>query len=222
MVRRTLYDPDKAAEWVEEAGDRLGRFETDRKDVHKCESLADALERALKAIIVAGGERVAHRHELDELWKQAEKIGGKLPGDIDETDLKQLTRYTGEFLYPAQGARELDPRGTRERFEDPVRAVVKAAEERVPLLVKDTLARIRTNPERARADDPDHGTESRNLSPVRDADVGSAPRVRAGQPRTRGEPGADGEARRVTGGIPRGPAGSRRGLTSNGYSQQAG
>ena len=78
-VRRTLYDPDKALEWVDDARDRLGRFATDEKDLHKCESLVDALERALKALIVAGGRRVVHRHGLDKLWTQAEEIAGPLP-----------------------------------------------------------------------------------------------------------------------------------------------
>ena len=52
---------------------------------------------------------MAHRHELDRLWNQAESIAGELPGYISEADLKHLTKYAGEFLYPAQGARELDP-----------------------------------------------------------------------------------------------------------------
>jgi predicted nucleotidyltransferase len=143
MVRRTLYDPDKAAEWVEDARKRLRRFETDDEDLYKCESLVDALERALKALIVAGGQRVVHRHGLDKLWSQAETIAGELPGGIGDNDLKELTKYSGEFLYPAQGARKLDPRRAWERFESPVRKVVAHAEQRVPAVVKKTLARIR-------------------------------------------------------------------------------
>ncbi len=142
MMRRTLYDPDKAVEWVGEARDRLERFETDKKDLHKCESLVDAIERALKALIVAGGQRVAHRHELDKLWNQAEAIAGRFPGEISEADLKHMTKYTGEFLYPAQGTRKLDPRRFWERLESPIRKIVAYAERRVPELVKDTQSRI--------------------------------------------------------------------------------
>ena len=142
MIRRTRYDPDKAVEWVEEARRRLGRFETDRLDLYKCESLADALERALKALIVAGGQRVAHRHGLEKLWKQAEAVAGQLPARIAEADLEHLTKYAGEFLYPAQGARKLDARSVRERLEGPITEFVAYAERRVPELVKDTLSRI--------------------------------------------------------------------------------
>ena len=142
MVRRTLYDPDKAVEWVEDARDRLERFATDEKDIHKCESLVDALERALKALIVAGGQRVAHRHGLDKLWTQAEAIAGRLPAGMTEAELKHLTKYAGEFLYPAQGARELNAHRVWEQFEAPIGDVVEYAERRVPELVKDTLRRI--------------------------------------------------------------------------------
>ena len=142
MVRRTLYDPDKAVEWLEDARDRIRRFATDEKDIHKCESLVDALERALKALIVASGRRVAHRHGLDKLWTQAEAITGRLPAGMTDAELKQLTKYTGEFLYPAQGARELDARSVWKRFETPIGDVVEYAERRVPELVKDTLRRI--------------------------------------------------------------------------------
>ena len=148
IEQRINADPDKAVEWVEEARQRLGRFETDRLDLYKCESLADALERALKALIVAGGQRVAHRHGLDKLWNQAEAIAGQLPGRIAEADLKHLTKYAGEFLYPAEGARNLDPRSVWERsvwkrLEGPIAEFVACAERRVPELVKDTLSRIK-------------------------------------------------------------------------------
>ena len=119
------------------------RFETDDKDLYKCESLGDALERALKALIVASGHRVAHRHGLRALRTQAEAMGGPLPGDMADADLDHLTKYTGEFLYPAQGARELDPRAVWERLETPIREVVAYAERRVPELVKATWKRIK-------------------------------------------------------------------------------
>ena len=93
-------------------------------------------ERALKALIVAGGQRVAHRHGLEKLWKQAEAIAGQLPARIAEADLKHLTKYAGEFLYPAQGARKLDPRSVWERLEGPIIEFVAYAERRVPELVK--------------------------------------------------------------------------------------
>ena len=143
MIRRTLYDPDRAVEWVEDARKRLRRFERDDEDLYKCESLADALERALKALIVAGGQRVAHRHGLEKLWKQAEAIAGEMPGRIAEADLKHLTKYAGEFLYPAQGARRLNPRSVWERLDGPIAEFVAYAERRVPELVKDTLNTIK-------------------------------------------------------------------------------
>ena len=88
---------------------------------------------------VAGGQRVAHRHGLDKLWTQAEAIAGRLPAGMTEAELKHLTKYAGEFLYPAQGARELNAHRVWEQFEAPIGDVVKYAERRVPELVKDTL-----------------------------------------------------------------------------------
>lgn len=79
---------------------------------------------------------------LEKLWKQAEAIARQLPARIAEADLKHLIKYTGEFLYPAQGARKLDARSVRERLEGPITEFVAYAERRVPELVKDTLSRI--------------------------------------------------------------------------------
>ena len=61
---------------------------------------------------------------------------------MTEAELKHLTKYAGEFLYPAQGARELNAHRVWERFEAPIRDIVEYAERRVPELVKDTLRRI--------------------------------------------------------------------------------
>ena len=61
---------------------------------------------------------------------------------MTEADLKHLTKYTGEFLYPAQGSRKLEPRKLWQRFEAPIGEVVAYAERRVPEIVKDTLRRI--------------------------------------------------------------------------------
>ncbi len=85
---------------------------------------------------------MAHRHELDRLWNQAESIAGELPGYISEADLKHLTKYAGEFLYPAQGARELDPGSIWKRLEAPIREVVGYAEQRVPELISTTMRQI--------------------------------------------------------------------------------
>ena len=142
MIRRTLYDPDKAVEWADEAADRLPQFETNVKDLYKCQALADAVENSLKALIVAGGNRVEHRHGLDKLWRQAEKVAGQLPAGLTEDDLKQLTKYGGEFRYPAAGVRKLDPRAVWEQLETPVRSVVAHTRQQVPNLIEQTKACI--------------------------------------------------------------------------------
>ena len=142
MIRRTLYDPDRAEEWVAEGAERLQQFETNVKDAYKCEALDDAVENALKALIVAGGKRVEHRHGLDRLWRQAEAVAGPVPAVLAEADLQHLTKYGGEFRYPAPGSRQLDPAATWRRLEAPARAVVAHAERTVPALVERTKARI--------------------------------------------------------------------------------
>ena len=89
----------------------------------------------------AGGKRVEHRHGLDRLWRQPEAVSGFLPAVLAEADLQHLTKYGGEFRYPAPGSRQLDPAATW-RIEAPARAVVAHAERTVPGLVERTKARI--------------------------------------------------------------------------------
>ena len=124
-----------------EAAERLQQFETNVKDAYKCQALGDAVENALKALIVAGGKRVEHRHGLDRLWRQPEAVAGPLPAVLAEADLQHLTKYGGEFRYPPPGSRQLDPAATW-RIEAPARAVVAHAERTVPGLVERTKARI--------------------------------------------------------------------------------
>ena len=142
MVKSTLYDPDRAIEWIEKAQSRLRRFKTDIEDDDKCESLADAAERALKALIVAGGQRVEYRHEFEKLWTQAKSAARELPRTMNDAQLQELTRYTGEALYPSPADRLLQPRKTWSELEGPVRRLVEDAKERIPKLVEQTKARI--------------------------------------------------------------------------------
>ena len=101
------------------------------------------MERALKALIVAGGKRVEHRHGLERLWQQAEAVAGPLPTVLSEADLQQqLTKHGGEFRYPAPGSRQLDPAATWRRLEAPAQTIVAHAEQKVPPLVEETKARI--------------------------------------------------------------------------------
>ncbi len=85
---------------------------------------------------------IDYRHGLDRLWRQAEAVAGPVPAVLAEADLQHLTKYGGEFRYPAPGSRQLDPAATWRRLEAPERAVVAHAERTVPGLVERTKARI--------------------------------------------------------------------------------
>ena len=63
-------------------------------------------------------------------------------GVVREHDLKHLTKYGGEFRYPAAGVRKLDPGAVWQRLETPVRSIVAHSRRRVPDLVEQTKARI--------------------------------------------------------------------------------
>ena len=46
-----------------------------RSPIMKCVQLQASMEHALKALTIARGERVKHKHTLNELWDDVEQAG---------------------------------------------------------------------------------------------------------------------------------------------------
>ena len=89
MVKTTKYEPEHAEELLDDADAKWKDANITIRPVDKCEYLQRSIEYSFKVVIVADGQRVEHRHELDKLWDQAETAGpcavdrvksGRLPG----------------------------------------------------------------------------------------------------------------------------------------------
>ena len=83
----------------------------------KCVQLQASMEHALKALTVACGERVQHKHTLNELWDDVEQAGETIRATRDRPALDVLTRYGGELQYGSPGP-EHDPEVTWNDTQD--------------------------------------------------------------------------------------------------------
>lgn len=139
MVRSTTYEPDYAQKWLEQAERKWRTAEREEHPVDKCEALQASIERTLKALIVAQGQRVEHRHNLTKLWQQAESGGEKLTATVDGSALDALTKYAGEWQYPVEN---IDPETTWTTMAPVGRELLKRARERVPQMVEATRKKL--------------------------------------------------------------------------------
>ena len=149
MVETSLYEPDLAEKWVRRAARKLKRadLELDGDRAEQCQDLQEAMERALKALIVAQGDRVRHEHNLRKLWQQAESHGEKIRANPDPSELDRLSLYAGLYQYPLDGTDPaLEANYDRERTWTTLRKaggdLIAQAEERVPTLVEQTRDRL--------------------------------------------------------------------------------
>jgi hypothetical protein len=149
MVETSLYEPDLAEKWVRRAARKLKRadFELDGDRAEQCQDLQEAMERALKALIVAQGDRVRHEHNLRKLWQQAESGGEKIRANPDPSELDRLSLYAGLYQYPLDGSdpaleANYDPERTWTTLRKAGGDLIAHAEELVPVLVKQTRDRL--------------------------------------------------------------------------------
>ena len=153
MVESSVYEPDLAEQWVRRAARKLRRadIELDGDRAEQCQDLQEAMERALKALIVAQGDRVRHEHNLRKLWQQAESRGEKIRANPDPSELDQLSLYAGLYQYPLDGsdpalAASYDPERTWKTLRKAGGDLIAHAEELVPRLVKRTRERLDLQP----------------------------------------------------------------------------
>ena len=139
MVRSTTYEPDYAHEWLDQAERKWRTANREEHPVDKCENLQAAMERMLKALIVAGGQRVRHRHDLRELWAEAEEHGESIPAQPDPAELDRLTKYAGEWQYPAPG---IEPDATWKAIAPVGEDLLNHVRRRVPALIEETRRKL--------------------------------------------------------------------------------
>ncbi|MCY4029717.1 MAG: HEPN domain-containing protein [Acidobacteria bacterium] len=142
MVRSTIYEPDYAREWLEQAERKWRTANREEHPVDKCENLQAAMERMLKALIVARGHRVRHRHDLRELWAEAEGHGESIPARPDPVELDRLTKYAGEWQYPAPG---IEPDATWKAMASVGEDLMHHVRARVPALIEETRGKLERN-----------------------------------------------------------------------------
>ncbi len=142
MVRNTLFEPDHAHELVAQAEERWRNAdEGELSPAYKCEILQAAMERALKALITARGQRVNHRHDLNKLWEEAEEHGERINARRDPDELEKLSRYAGDWQYDTP--RDADPEKTWAAARLTGEDLLNDARKRVPQLVHETTQRLK-------------------------------------------------------------------------------
>lgn len=141
MVKSTLYEPDHAHEFVDQAQRKWEMAHQARHPADKCEMLQASMERALKALIAGQGRRVQHRHNLNALWGAAEEHGEKIPAERNADELAKLSKYAGEWQYGIQSG--ADPGATWDATEKTAEELLKHAQRRVPELVDETTSRLK-------------------------------------------------------------------------------
>lgn len=139
MVRSTTYEPDYAHEWLDQAERKWRTANREEHPVDKCENLQAAMERLLKALIVARGQRVEHRHDLRELWTEAEEHGESIPAQPDLAELDRLTKYAAEWQYPAPG---IEPDATWKAMAPIGEDLLNHVRRRVPSLIDETRKKL--------------------------------------------------------------------------------
>ena len=143
MVKATKFEPEEATRLLGHAGE-YWEIANDgkRSPIMKCVQLQASMEHALKALTIARGERVQHKHTLNDLWDDVEQAGETIRATRDRRPLDVLTRYGGEFQYGSPRP-EHDPEVTWNDARATGEDLLTHARARVPKLVERTTERLR-------------------------------------------------------------------------------
>lgn len=149
MVKDTKFEPEEAARLLGHSGEYWEMASDDRRSpTMRCVQLQACMEHALKALTIALGRRVKHKHTLNDLWDEVERAGETIHAARDRRALDVLTRYGGEFQYHSPG-REYDPEVTWNDTKTTGRDLLDHARTRVPKLIEETTERFRDHVDRA-------------------------------------------------------------------------
>ena len=143
MVKVTKFEPEEATRLLGHAGEYWEiANDPKRSPIMRCVQLQASLEHALKALTIALGERVKHKHTLNALWDDVERAGETIRATRDRKALDVLTRYGGELQYGSPG-REHDPEATWNDTRATGEDLLNHARARVPKLIERTTERLR-------------------------------------------------------------------------------
>ena len=166
MVRTTKYEPDHAAELLGKAERRWRTANREEHPADKCEYLQRSMEYAFKALITADGRRVKHRHDLNNLWQEAEATGESIGAIRDPNQLKTLSKYAGEWRCDTP---DDDPEVTWKENRTTGEDILNHARRRVPQLIEQTRQAL-ARPQQRRNHRRDHTARSGNATGSRPED----------------------------------------------------
>ena len=142
MVKKTRFEPEEATRLLGHAEEHW-RFAQDPETTPsmRCIQLQASMEHALKALIIAQGERVRHKHTLNDLWDDVEQRGERINAVQDRKVLDVLTAYGGRLQYDEPRPEE-DPTKTWEAARTGGGDVLNHAKSRVAQLIVETTERL--------------------------------------------------------------------------------
>lgn len=142
MVKKTKFEPEEATRLLGHAEEHW-RFAQDAETTSamRCIQLQASMEHALKALSIARGERVRHKHTLNELWDDVEGHGEAIGATRDRKALDVLTLYGGKLQYESP-TRETDPNVTWNATRTTGEDLLNHARTRVPKLIEETTQRL--------------------------------------------------------------------------------
>lgn len=142
MVKKTQFEPDEAHRRLESAADDWLYANDHRTSTRsRCRQLQSAMEYALKALTIAQGRRVRHKHDLNDLWDEVERHGERIAATRDRRALDVLTLYSGKMRYESP-TRETDPDDTWNAIRTTCGDILDHARARVPKLIAETTDRL--------------------------------------------------------------------------------
>ena len=95
------FPPDDPREWLRRADSNLAQARSTKAEICRedlCFQAQQAVEKALKALLLARGARPPHTHDLATLLRLIEKTGEVVPKAIER--VVRLTDYAVEMRYP--------------------------------------------------------------------------------------------------------------------------
>jgi len=95
------FPPDDPREWLNRARSNLAQAKTQHPDVYLedlCFNAQQAVEKAIKALLLYRGLRFPYVHDLAQLLSLLEAAGEEIPPGVQEA--RPLTDYAVEARYP--------------------------------------------------------------------------------------------------------------------------
>ena len=95
------YSPDDPREWLNRARSNLAQAKVDHPDVYfedLCFNAQQAVEKAIKALLIKYGVEFPYVHDITELLTLIEEAGQQIPESVKQAE--RLTRFAVFTRYP--------------------------------------------------------------------------------------------------------------------------